>query len=168
MPSAREIAEERFAKGEISETEFNSIVSKLAQSPSPPQNSIGDTIMQYVGGAIAIGVAIFFFSGSESNSASDIKKTNILNHDNKITLDISNSGSKTGDVIIYARTLNGTEEGPDRCIHIFKMQPGTIERLTIPCPRVSGSGKYAVYHGWADSEASSGLVPLAERINVNW
>ena len=31
MPSAREIAEERFAKGEISEEEFERILSKLEE-----------------------------------------------------------------------------------------------------------------------------------------
>jgi hypothetical protein len=199
MSKAREIVEERFARGEISEEEFKSIVGKLAASASGnrrpidrelpfeqgrylstpsslpissklPQSYQKDTEGMSVGLILGLVVScVFIVLGAivyfaYEATAGGLETANLLNHGHKVTFDISNTGSKTGDVLVYAEESSG---GGPRCIHLFEMRPGTVTNINVPCE--IGTGKEVIVHTrWADSGVDEGLVPLAKRLKIDW
>ena len=178
MSKAREIAEERFARGEISEEELRRIISRLDENPAPqysaapvhaapapaPQNkSALLTIAKWVLILLGLLFAVVVYLNVKGTDGLEI--ANITLYPNEISLDIANSGSKKGDIIVYAQ--NG-ENGTKRCPHIFEMRKGTITKLTFPCSTAQTNEQVFVYGAWADSLAVEGLRNLASRIELDW
>lgn len=181
MSKAREIAEERFAKGEISAQELHDIVSRLSSAaptpapapvmaPAPAATGggvesffkfIGSLALYAAGGAIAYIVIVNVFGGS---GIKGLETANILDYGNKVTFDISNTSKKSGDVLAYIQR----GESSERCMHVFEMRPGTIKDLTLPCDTGSSGAETVLYVKWADAGGSQGLLNLADRIKVDW
>ena len=163
MSKAREIAEERLAKGEISQDEFDNLIAKLGDVPASGGG-------KPAGGAKKVGEYIFYIVGSFfllslylGRGTSGLESNNHLQYDNMMKFDIENTTSKSGDVLVFLKS----EAGNRKCPHLFWLEPkSNINRVTVPC---SGLGKkpHTIAYGWASAQ-DKGLVGQAKRIHINW
>ena len=177
MSKARELAEERFAKGEISAEELKSIISQLnetaapvhaaapaAPAPAPAEPAKSNALLTVgkwmLGGLVVLMVIGYFI---ERNTIGGLGVANLTNHGTHISLDVSNTSSRRGNVIFYSVTGNSSK----RCVHVFEMRPGTISDLSFPCENTSNE-EVSAYIAWADSSEMKNLAPLAKKKNVTW
>lgn len=171
MSKAREIAEERFAMGEITEAELKDILSKLPSTQTSSNNTKEkksgkvETFFKSIGLAVGVFLILSFLGSLGEDGDSDNFVTANLKHENGfISIDVTNSGSKSGDVLIWATT---PEKIMESCLHVFRMKPGTIRGLSFRCDPPSGPGAtFLTRMQWADNKKAK--AQLAKRIKVNW
>lgn len=174
MSDARRILDERLAKGEISETEYDRLRGKLdgeatsSQStmnatPSAPSRPQAETAKKSWWGSnwwkVVIGVlALSIFLGQTGEgSNSGLTVGNVSGSGDRITMIVTNSSSRNEDIVIRIR-----QNEIEKCVYKTRVRSGNRHTIRFNCPNMRpGTFKHLVV--WASSRDD--LARIARRIN---
>ncbi len=176
MSKAKEILEERFARGEINENEFSKLLETIERGGNAVEAEddksgksnfyrVNNPVPVFaeeknfswwhvVAGVVGLIVLMSIF-GANSRG---LNIGSIVRNGNNTSLKISNSSKKSGDILIWVE-----QNGIETCEHVFHAEPSKVYSLTISCPNL-GVGKYNVWTKWAKS---NGKASVAKRIKIN-
>lgn len=164
--SAKDIAAERYAKGEITKDQYSEILSDLEKQSSPEaqqdqtevSNSHQDSNSFELANllnwktAAALFVGFFLIQFFRASSGADATGLNFTLEDirtnstrTEIKLILANSSNKAADVTIWRKV--GTDED---CERVFRVKARTRHSLTIQCAP-SSAKRIEVGIAWSDT-----------------
>jgi len=177
VSKAREIAEERFAKGEIEENEYNRLCQLIetpssiptrepppvSQTPppvplraSPTQTSktpVWGKVLIGCGGFITVLLVIVYFSSAEGLAVG-----NLHANGTNVKFVLANNSTGSGDVVFWI------EQGEFKfCEHVATVSSNTNVNFSFTCPQLR-PGNLLVRVMWADFNEDA--ASIARRIQV--
>lgn len=170
MSNAKEILDERFAKGEISEEEYDRFMAKLndetpvvpketmASAPVTAQQSDAGSSGWWKWGIGAAILAFVVFQGAVGSSKKGLTTGNIVANGSQVSMKVSNSSKRSDDVVIRLK-----QNKIEKCVYITRMKAGRTHNLRFRCPNLR-AGKFTYMVVWADSVAAQSLAKIAKRI----
>jgi len=164
MSKAKEIAEERLAKGEITEAEFETLLSKFSHNnststappapakPSPKEsepnswNKLVETLNNLVQGffgMVGIGVIVIFVAFLVKKDVPQV--ASVSSSSNYVKLKVLNDTKYSEDVVIVT-----TQNDVTVCQHIVAAKKDHTHTINYYCPL--RDGKFQVRLKWASEE----------------
>ncbi len=177
--TARDILDQRLARGEIDEQEHERLLARLAKGqqapePAPPGESTNTeqattaappsraAIANNIFGIVSLLVlAIFAFVGAKAYYHRQVDGTFDIGSiqgsaGGGITYSISNRNQQSGDVLVYV-----TQQDLRLCEHIVRMNAGARLDVRFGCPQLR-AGRIQLVAAWASSQPR--IASVAQRV----
>ncbi len=160
MASARDIADERLARGDITAEEHSELLRRLdaaGRHPAPGRSSIARSILKYgvrIGGGILLLGAVLVFYGW--NMSKDIELGNVAAVGNYVTLRVANSGGREGDALVWLE-----QNDVRMCEHVVRLTARRSYTVRLRCPTLR-NGHFRIRTQWASYDP--GMTAIATRI----
>lgn len=173
MQAPREIADSRFARGEISAEEHAAILAQLGPpalpnippSPLPPPLPTGvgksptaasgvSNGWVWVGGGVAVGVIVLIAVGLSSVDGLNIG--NLHAEGSGVSFKIANTSAKSGDVVLWIE-----QSGNTMCERVTYVAARMSYDVKFACPSLQ-AGQYTLHPQWAEFDLDKAAI--AERI----
>ena len=152
MSDARGILDQRLAKGEITEGEYDRLVDKLGPKSAAPTQAPPKKAKSWVGVAWLITAAsVIYIVSTLGALRKDNNKLEVSNISASATgwgtnvrFRLVNNSTTAGEAVFWVK-LNGN----DVCPYLVNVTSKQVRDFTLPCDQIRANDKFHLMRGWA-------------------